>query len=85
MWVCFDSISDEVWFHEMKVDILARKGNNDLIVEILYTHRVDNDKLSKIKKANRSAIEIDRLVSVNMRNCIQKLDILTNDGQSNDD
>lgn len=53
-----DSARDEVHLPEMTPDILAMVGNNQIIIEIYYTHRVDEDKQEKIQRANISAIEI---------------------------
>lgn len=55
----FDSASEEARLDEMKPDVLALIGNSQLIIEIYYTHKVDDDKKEKIKKANISAIEIE--------------------------
>lgn len=57
--MCFDSIQTEIDIGGMRADLLAKKGKNKLIVEILYTHKVDSQKLSKIISANISAIEIN--------------------------
>lgn len=57
--VQFDTVQDEVELHEMKFDILAKKSNTPLAIEIFYRHRVDEVKFLKIVKANISAIEID--------------------------
>lgn len=55
----FDSVQEEIALHEMKADILALKGNKQLIIEICYRHKVDDQKLKKLINANISAIEID--------------------------
>ncbi len=57
--ILFDSMQEEKELYGMKVDILAKKGNNLLIIEIFYRHKVDDQKIEKIKNANISAIEID--------------------------
>ena len=43
----------------MKVDILAMKEAKPLIIEILYRHKVENQKILKIAEADISAIEIN--------------------------
>jgi hypothetical protein len=55
----FDTVEEEVELFGMKADILAAKGNRQLIIEICYRHKVDDEKRAKIKNANISAIEID--------------------------
>ncbi|MGE4348878.1 MAG: competence protein CoiA family protein [Candidatus Berkiella sp.] len=57
--VSFDSVQDEKELHGMKADILASVGNRHLIIEIFYSHKVDNQKREKIITANISAIEIN--------------------------
>ena len=59
MVICFDSVQEEIDLHGMKVDILAKKDNRLLIIEIFYCHKVEDQKLGKIAEANISAIEID--------------------------
>lgn len=55
----FDSVQEEIELHGMKADILAKKENKPLIIEIFYRNKVDDQKLEKITKAKISAIEID--------------------------
>ncbi|MFT4058456.1 MAG: competence protein CoiA family protein [Legionella sp.] len=57
--ILFDDVQEEKVLHEMKADILASKGDTQLIIEIFYRHKVDEEKIKKIKKANISAIEIN--------------------------
>lgn len=57
--VYFDSVEEEKQLHGMKADILAKKDNKLLIIEIYYRHKVDDQKIEKIKNANISAIEIN--------------------------
>ena len=57
--ICFDSVQEEVELHGMKADILAKKCNIPLIIEIFYRHKVDDQKRVKIAEANISAIEIN--------------------------
>jgi competence CoiA-like predicted nuclease len=57
--ITFDSIQEETDLHDMRADIIAKKSNTPLIIEIFYRHKVDDQKLEKIRKANISAIEID--------------------------
>ncbi len=55
----FDSVQEEIELHGMRVDILAKKGSTPIIIEIFYRHKVNDQKLVKIREANISAIEID--------------------------
>ncbi len=55
----FDSVQEEVELHGMRADILAKKGNSQLIIEVFYRHKVDDQKCEKIVEANISAIEIN--------------------------
>jgi hypothetical protein len=57
--ITFDSVQEEVKLHDIKVDILAKKGNKSLIIEIFYCHKVEEQKREKIERANISAIEIN--------------------------
>ncbi|KKM04060.1 hypothetical protein LCGC14_1768050 [marine sediment metagenome] len=57
--ITFDSVQEETELHGMKADILAKKGNKSLIIEIFYRHKVEDQKLVKITEANISAIEIN--------------------------
>lgn len=54
----FDEVIPEEYFHNFKPDLRLRKGSLNLIVEIAVTHKVDDEKLSKIRLANVSALEI---------------------------
>lgn len=55
----FDSVKDEYKLTGVRPDILAKKGDSQLIIEIFFRHQVGEEKLIKIKEANISAIEID--------------------------
>jgi len=57
--IYFDSVQDEKDLHGMRADILASKGSNLMMIEIYYRHKVDDQKIEKIKNANISAIEIN--------------------------
>lgn len=57
--IACDSVQEEKELHGMKADILAIKGDTPLIIEIFYRHKVNDQKIEKIKKANISAIEIN--------------------------
>ena len=49
----------EQWFGDIIPDIVVYSGKRYFFVEIFVTHPVDDGKLSKLKKANISTIEID--------------------------
>lgn len=55
----FDSVCEEVELHGMRADILTTTGNEQLIIEVFYRHKVEEQKIEKIKKANISAVEIN--------------------------
>lgn len=55
----FDLVQQEKAVGQVIADVLATKDNEQLIVEIFRTHKVDEDKIQKIKDAGLSAIEID--------------------------
>ena len=57
--IFFDSVKEEYALKGMKADILGVKKNNKLIIEIFYRHKVEDQKIEKIKEANISAIKID--------------------------
>ncbi|MHA3126753.1 competence protein CoiA family protein [Legionella pneumophila] len=57
--ISFDSVQEEQELNEMRADILAITNNQKLIIEIFYRHKVDEQKIEKIKAANISTIEID--------------------------
>lgn len=57
--IFFDSVQEEQELCEMRADILAIICNQKLIIEIFYRHKVDEQKIEKIKAANISTIEID--------------------------
>ncbi len=57
--ICFDYVEEEKELYGMRVDILAKKDNTPLIIEIFYRHKVDDQKLVKIREGNISTIEIN--------------------------
>ncbi|HAU4045830.1 TPA: hypothetical protein U2K22_003081 [Legionella pneumophila] len=57
--ISFDSVEEEQKINEIRADILAIARKQKLIIEILYRHKVDDQKIEKIQAANISAIEID--------------------------
>ena len=57
--VYFDSVQDEINLYGMKADILAEKEGKLLIIEVYYRHKVEDQKIEKIRNANISAIEIN--------------------------
>lgn len=57
--IVFDAVQEEADIHGFKADLLATKGHKQLVIEIFYRHKVEDEKLDKIAKANISAIEID--------------------------
>lgn len=57
--ITFDSVLEEQTLGDMRADILAIKRNEKLMIEIFYRHKVDDQKIKKIKASNISTIEID--------------------------
>lgn len=57
--ISFDSVQEEQELNEMRADILAITNNQKLMIEVFYRHKVDEQKIEKIKAANISTIEID--------------------------
>ncbi|HHU0028826.1 TPA: competence protein CoiA family protein, partial [Legionella pneumophila] len=57
--ILFDSVQAEKEIHGMRADLLAIKNNSRLIIEILYCHKVDDQKIMKIREAKISALEIN--------------------------
>lgn len=55
----FDLVQQEKAVGQVIADVLATKDNKQLIIEIFRTHKVDEDKIQKIKNSGHSAIEID--------------------------
>lgn len=53
------SAKTEVYIQDIKPDILLELDGEKLIVEIFVTHKVNKEKLKKIKNIDVSAIEID--------------------------
>ena len=54
----FDDVRIEHRFHDIVPDILVNVGGYELIIEIFVSHKVDKEKLGKIRKLNTSALEI---------------------------
>ncbi|WP_298623909.1 competence protein CoiA family protein [uncultured Legionella sp.] len=57
--ISFDSVQEEQELNQMRADILAITNNQKLMIEVFYRHKVDEQKIEKIKAANISTIEID--------------------------
>lgn len=54
-----DHVEEEKSLHGIVADLFVHKGIRPLIIEIYYKHKVDDEKLLKIKSSKISAIEID--------------------------
>ncbi|SNY41195.1 Competence protein CoiA-like family protein [Orenia metallireducens] len=59
MYIDFDQVYLEKRINDIIPDVILVKDNVELLVEIKVTHKVDEEKLDKIKKLNISTIEID--------------------------
>ncbi len=55
----FGRIIKEQPINDIKPDIVATYNNTPIFVEILVTHKVDENKINKIRQLNISSIEID--------------------------
>ena len=55
----FDAVAIERRIGNIIPDIILRKGNSELIVEIKVTHEIDSDKFDKIFSFDISTVEID--------------------------
>lgn len=55
----FDGATLEHRLHDVVPDVILRKSDRDLLVEIAVTHFCDETKIARIKALNVSAIEID--------------------------
>lgn len=54
----FDSVEDEVWMDGRIPDIVARTGKRKLLIEIVVTHDIDEEKLKWIQERNVSTIKV---------------------------
>jgi hypothetical protein len=61
--VYYDECVEEEYVHaegvSFKPDLILKKGERPLIIEIAVTHHVDSEKEAKIIKSGYSALEID--------------------------
>lgn len=55
----FHLVQEEKELSGLRADLLAYKKDSPLIIEIFYRHKVDAQKIEKIKDINISAIEIN--------------------------
>ncbi|PZR31083.1 MAG: hypothetical protein DI526_20710 [Caulobacter segnis] len=55
----FEAAAAEVAFPGVVADVVLRRGERALIVEILVTHASDAEKVARIRRLETSAIEID--------------------------
>ncbi len=55
----FDTVAVERRIGTIIPDIVLRKGNSELIIEIKVTHEIDSDKFDKIFSLDISTVEID--------------------------
>ena len=54
----FDAVQDEVWMDGKVPDIVALSGDRKLLIEIVVTHDIDEDKLNWIRKQNISTLRV---------------------------
>ncbi len=55
----YDIVADEVIMPNMKPDIVVKRGQYELLVEIAVTHFCEEAKLDRLRERRLSAIEID--------------------------
>ncbi|MGE3319853.1 MAG: hypothetical protein AB7I18_11220 [Candidatus Berkiella sp.] len=55
----FDSVEEEKELNGIIPDIVAYHGRRQLIIEICFRNKVDEQKLTKIRNLNLAAIEVD--------------------------
>lgn len=58
-WFALDTVELEVWRDGIRPDIIGRRGDRELAVEVLVTHACGPDKLAFIADRRMAAIEID--------------------------
>lgn len=58
-YITFDEVILEKRLGDIIPDIILKKQNSELIVEVKVTHGIDNEKYNKIKLLNISTLEID--------------------------
>lgn len=55
----FDTSKEEVWEVNMRPDVVGYRGDKRMLVEMYFSHQVDEKKLEKIQASRLPAIEID--------------------------
>lgn len=55
----FDRTVAEVKIDDLRPDVVGYRGDRQLLVEMYFRHRVDNDKRDKLRKLGLPALEID--------------------------
>jgi len=58
-FIYFNEIKTEKKINNLRPDLIARYGKNELIIEIAVTHFVDEEKIQQIKNSGITALEID--------------------------
>ena len=54
-----DRVELEKRFEDIIPDVVVYAGKKQFLIEVYVTHRIDDEKLKKLEKANISTIEID--------------------------
>lgn len=57
--IIIDHVELEKHFDNIVPDVVIYSGGKKFLVEIFVTHKIDEEKLAKIRKANISTIEVD--------------------------
>lgn len=55
----FDVSKEEVWEVNMRPDVVGYRGDKRMLVEMYFSHKVDEQKLEKIQASRLPTIEID--------------------------
>ena len=65
--IYFDDVIIEQFRGDVKPDAIAIKAGNELFVEFMFSHAVDDEKYKKLAEANAKCVEID-LSNINLQN-----------------
>lgn len=73
--VSVDKVELERRFGDVVPDVVVYAGGKQFFIEVFVTHRIDDEKLAKLRKADISTIEID-LSKKNSITSVQELETL---------
>ena len=58
-WIDLEDVSLEVWMDGFRPDIIGRKGDREIAIEVLVTHPCGPEKIALIRERRTACIEID--------------------------